>query len=144
MNDTARPEPRVLVIDDSQVARQVLAMTCRQVPALLYAKIEEAPDGQAGLERLQAGRYDLVLADVRMPRLDGLELVRRVRGELGDKQTPIVLITTLGTDEDVQRGLAAGATAYLVKPLSPYRIRILIERLLAERASARRRESSLS
>jgi CheY-like chemotaxis protein len=124
---------RVLVIDDSQVARQVLSMTCRQVPALLDARIDEAPDGLVALERLRAESYDLVLTDVRMPNVDGLELVRRVREELGDRHTPIVLISTLGTDADMQRGLAAGATAYLVKPLSPYRIRLLIESLLAKR-----------
>jgi two-component system chemotaxis response regulator CheY len=122
---------RVLVIDDSQVARQVLAMTCRQVPLLLDARIDEAPDGLVALERLRSGTYDLVLTDVRMPNVDGLELVRRVRQELNDRRTPIVLISTLGTDADVQRGLDAGATAYLVKPLSPYRIRNLIERLLS-------------
>jgi CheY-like chemotaxis protein len=124
----------VLVIDDSQVARQVLAMTCRQVPELLDARIDEAPDGLVALERLRAESYDLVLTDVRMPNMDGLELVRRVREELGDRHTPIVLISTLGTDADMQRGLAAGATAYLVKPLSPYRIRLLIESLLSKRA----------
>jgi two-component system chemotaxis response regulator CheY len=127
-------EPRVLLIDDSQVARQVLAMTCRQIPALLYAQIDEAPDGLVALERLRTQRYDLILTDIRMPNVDGLELVRRVRQELGDRQTPIILISTLGTQDDVQRGLDCGATAYLSKPLSPYRIKALIERLLAARA----------
>jgi CheY-like chemotaxis protein len=134
MREDTHHEIRVLVIDDSQVARQVLTMTCRQVPALLYARIDEAPDGLAALERLREERYDLILTDIRMPNVDGLELVRRVRQELGDRQTPIVLISTLGSQEDIQRGLDAGATAYLGKPLSPFRIRILIERLLAGRS----------
>jgi two-component system chemotaxis response regulator CheY len=127
------PDRRVLVIDDSQVARQVLAMTCRQVPALLYAKIDQAPDGQVALERMRSDRYDLVLADVRMPNVDGLEFVRRVRQELEDRTTPIILVSTLATEEDVRRGLEAGATAYIAKPLSPYRIKLMIERLLSGR-----------
>jgi two-component system chemotaxis response regulator CheY len=124
-------EPRVLVIDDSQVARQVIAMTCRQVPALLYATIDQAPDGAVALECMRARSYVLALADVRMPNVDGLEFVRRVREELGDRKTPIVLISTLATEEAIQRGIEAGATAYLAKPLSPFRIRLLIERVLA-------------
>jgi CheY-like chemotaxis protein len=108
-------------------------MTCRQVPALLYAQIDQAPDGQVALERMRADRYDLVLADVRMPNVDGLEFVRRVRQELEDSKTPIILVSTLATEEDVRRGLAVGATAYIAKPLSPYRIKIMIEHLLAGR-----------
>jgi two-component system chemotaxis sensor kinase CheA len=124
-------EPRVLVVDDSVVARQVVAMTCRQVPRLLYATIDQAADGLSALEQHSRQRYDLILADVRMPRLDGLEFVRRVREELQDHVTPIVLVSTLGTEDDVRRGLEAGATAYLPKPLSPYRIRKLIEQILS-------------
>ncbi len=133
MTEQRPNEPYVLVIDDSQVARQVLAMTCRQIPALLYAKIDQAPDGSVALEKMRAHRYDLVLADVRMPNVDGLEFVRRVRQELEDRVTPILLVSTLATDEDVKRGLDAGATAYIAKPLSPYRIKVMIERLLSGR-----------
>jgi len=134
MATRAPSEPRVLIIDDSQVARQVIAMTCRQVPALLYAAIDQAPDGAVALDCMRKSRYILVLADVRMPNVDGLEFVRRVRGELGDKRTPIVLISTLATEDAVQAGMDAGATAYIAKPLSPFRIRLMIERLLAGRA----------
>jgi CheY-like chemotaxis protein len=130
MTHATSSEPRVLVIDDSQVARQVIAMTCRQIPALLYAKIDQAPDGAVALERMRSDRYSLILADVRMPNVDGLEFVRRVRQEMGDTKTPIILISTLATDEDVKRGIDAGATAYIAKPLSPFRIRLMIERLL--------------
>jgi CheY-like chemotaxis protein len=133
VTDPRPAEPRVLVIDDSQVARQVIAMTCRQIPALLYAKIDQAADGLIALEKMRAGHYDLVLADVRMPNVDGLQFVRRVREELEDRTTPILLVSTLATDEDVKRGLDAGATAYIAKPLSPYRIKVMIERLLCAR-----------
>lgn len=123
-------EPRILVVDDSVVVRRIVEMTVRQIPALLRASVDEASSGDAALERLRERRYDLVLADIRMPGLDGLELVRRVRGELGDDQTPIVLVSTLGSDDDIRRGLDAGATAYVPKPLSPHRIRAVIGKVL--------------
>jgi two-component system chemotaxis sensor kinase CheA len=127
------PEPRILIVDDSMLVRRVLVMTCRQMPELLEATIDEAADGVEALEKLRAQSYDVVLSDIKMPRLDGVEMVRRVREELQDSRTPIVLISTLGADADVERGLQAGATAYVSKPLSPYRVRVAIERFLADR-----------
>jgi two-component system, chemotaxis family, chemotaxis protein CheY len=122
--------PRVLVVDDSIVVRRVLALTVRQLPEFVFATVDEAGNGAIALKKLQAARYDLVLSDIRMPYLDGLELVRKVRQELGDKTTPIVLISTLGTDDDVRRGIEAGATAYVVKPLSPHNIKMALQRIL--------------
>lgn len=123
-------EPRVLVVDDSIVARQVLILTLRQLPEFLYAEIEEAGNGAVALRRMTTGRYDLVLCDIRMPLMDGLELVRRVRRDLKDTATPIVLISTLGTAEDIQCGLDAGATEYILKPLSPHHIKAALRKLL--------------
>ena len=62
--------------------------------------------------------------------MDGLELVRRVRRDLKDTATPIVLISTLGTPEDVKRGKEAGATDYILKPLSPHHIKAALRKLL--------------
>jgi two-component system chemotaxis response regulator CheY len=117
------PTPlRVLVVDDSTVVRHILSVTVRQLPGYSRVVVDEAGNGAIALEKLQAERYRFVLSDVRMPLMDGLELVRRIRQDLHDLETPVVLITTLGTQEDVDRGLAAGATAYVIKPLSPYHI----------------------
>ena len=124
---STRAERRVLVVDDSIVVRHVLILTLRQIPGFYRAEIDEAGDGDAALARLAENRYDLVLSDVRMPFVDGLELVRRVRKEMRDTRTPIFLVSTLGSKEDVRRGLAAGATAYIVKPLSPHIIMKTIE-----------------
>jgi len=123
-------EPRVLVVDDSIVVRQVLILTLRQLPEFLHATFDEAGNGAIALRRMETVRYDLVLSDIRMPLMDGLEMVRRVRRDLGDAETPIVLVSTLGSEEDVQRGMQAGATAYVLKPLSPYHIKGTLRRLL--------------
>ena len=124
----SRP-PRVLVVDDSIVVRQVLCFTLRLLPEFFDAAIDEAGNGAIALKKLADEKYDLVLSDIRMPYVDGLELVRRARQEL-TLAIPIVLISTLGTEQDVQRGLAAGATAYLVKPISPHYIKQSLRELL--------------
>jgi CheY-like chemotaxis protein len=124
------PEPRVLVVDDSIVVRHVLTFTVRQLPGFSNAIIEEAADGLTAFRKVQAGKYRFILADVRMPQMDGIELVRRIRQDLHDAETPVVLITTLGTQEDIERGLAAGATAYVIKPLSPHNIRTALIEIL--------------
>lgn len=121
--------PRVLIVDDSIVVRQVLSFTLRQLPEFQGAAIDEAGNGALALKKLAEARYDIVLADIRMPYVDGLELVRRARAELG-LATPILLISTLGSKEDVERGLEAGATAYIVKPLSPHELKMALRKLL--------------
>jgi two-component system, chemotaxis family, chemotaxis protein CheY len=126
---TTRP-PRVLVVDDSVVVRHVLTFTVRQLPGFAHAVIDETSDGVAAFAKVQGEKYRFILADVRMPRMDGIELVSRIRGELGDKETPVVLITTLGTQADRERGMAAGATAYVIKPLSPHHIRTALLEIL--------------
>lgn len=130
MGSSSETPIRVLVVDDSALVREIVAMTLRQMPALWGCTIDQAPDGQAALDKLKEHRYSIVLADVQMPRLNGIDLVRRVRQELGDTRTPIVLVTTLGSDADVQRGMDAGATAYIAKPLSPYRIKRVVGELM--------------
>lgn len=121
--------PRLLVVDDSIVVRRVLALTVIQVPELAGATIDEAGNGAVALKKLAQTPYDLVLSDIRMPLVDGFELLRVARQEMG-LTTPIVLISTLGREEDVQRGLEAGATAYILKPLSPHHIRLALRELL--------------
>jgi CheY-like chemotaxis protein len=125
-----RGAPTVLVVDDSIVVRKILALTVHQVPELQNAIVDEAGNGAIALKMLGAKKYDLVLSDIRMPYVDGLELVRRVREELQDRVTPIVLISTLGTENDIKNGLAVGATAYVIKPLSPHEIKLALRKLM--------------
>jgi two-component system chemotaxis response regulator CheY len=121
--------PRLLIVDDSIVVRRVMAITVRQLPELLTAEIDEAGNGAIALKKLAQSSYDLVLSDIRMPYVDGFELLRVARREMG-LRIPIVLVSTLGRDEDVRRGLEAGATAYIMKPLSPHHIKLALRELL--------------
>ena len=106
-----------------------MAITVRQLPELLLAEIDEAGNGAIALRKLAQSSYDLVLSDIRMPYVDGFELLRVARREMG-LRIPIVLVSTLGREEDVRRGLEAGATAYIMKPLSPYHIKVALRELL--------------
>lgn len=92
-------------------------------------RVVAAPDGASALElaaRLQPG---LVLLDVGLPDVSGLEVCRRLRLDPATAGTPIVMLTAAAQQEDVARGLAAGATVYLTKPFSPVRLLSLVEQL---------------
>jgi CheY-like chemotaxis protein len=122
-------QPRVLIVDDSVVVRRILALAVSQMPELSRADVQQAGDGAEALELLRRTPFDLVLCDVRMPVVDGYELLRVARTELG-LAVPIVIISTMGREQDVQRGMAAGATAYILKPLSPHHIKLALRELL--------------
>ena len=121
--------PRLLIVDDSIVVRRVMALTVRQLPELMGAEIDEAGNGAIALKKLAQAPYDLVLSDIRMPLVDGFELLRVARVEMGLRM-PIVLVSTLGREEDVRRGMEAGATAYIMKPLSPHHIKLALRQLI--------------
>ena len=123
-------QPAVLVVDDSIVVRKILVMTLHQTPEFADATVEEAGNGAIALKMLATKTYDLVISDIRMPFIDGLEMVRRVRQEMRDRATPIVLVSTLGTEADVKNGLAVGATAYVIKPLSPHAIKLALRKIM--------------
>jgi DNA-binding response OmpR family regulator len=92
-------------------------------------RVVPAPDGASALElaaRLQPG---LVLLDVGLPDVSGLEVCRRLRLDSATAGTPIVMLTAAAQQDDVARGLAAGATVYLTKPFSPVRLLSLVEQL---------------
>lgn len=120
----------LLVVDDSATMRQLLCMTLTRVDGITLANITEASDGKDALEKVRSGSFDLVLTDIRMPRMDGLEFIRTVRSELNDQALPIIIISTKGADEDVQLGMDLGASGYLSKPVSMARLREMVTSFL--------------
>jgi len=116
----------VLVVDDSITFRQLLCMSLTRVEGITKSSITEASDGEDALEKLRAGAFDLVLTDIRMPRMDGLEFVRKVRTELNNSSLPIIIISTKGADDDVETGMKIGASGYLSKPISMPKLRELV------------------
>jgi CheY-like chemotaxis protein len=122
-----------LVVDDSATIRQLLTLTLRKLNGGSQLRIVEATDGREALEKVRAAHYDLVLTDIKMPNMDGLEFLHRVRTELENSTLPIIIISTKGEEEDVARGLELGATAYLTKPVSAPKLLETIGRIFAER-----------
>jgi two-component system chemotaxis response regulator CheY len=112
----------VLVVEDSPTMRTFVATALEEAGIL---DVTEAPSGFAALQALPAGRFDLVITDVNMPDINGLELVRFVRTHATLAKLPLICISTEGRDRDRHRCLSLGANAFLVKPFSP-------EALLAE------------
>jgi two-component system, chemotaxis family, chemotaxis protein CheY len=115
MSDKPVPIPvgaRVLTVDDSSVAR-------RQVRNALEAagiSVSEAAEGVEALWRARQEKFDLVLTDIHMPAMDGLEFIRELRKSPGYEQTPVYVLTSDGSRERLAEGRAAGATAWLIKP----------------------------
>jgi len=93
-------------------------------------KVTEADDGVDGLRKLASNKYDVILTDINMPIMDGLKLVKRVRTDPIHKDTPIVVITTEGSEEDRQRAIALGANAYITKPIQAPQVIAKVKELL--------------
>ena len=105
----------ILIVDDSASIRQLVGYTLRDAGY----QVIEATDGLEGLEKAQACRLGLVITDIDLPMLDGLELVRTLRVCADYATIPILLLTTESTVEMKRRGKALGATGWLVKPFDP-------------------------
>lgn len=126
-----RPK-NLLVVDDSATFRQLLCMSLARVDGIAQSNITEAIDGEDALNKVRSGDFDLVLTDIRMPNMDGLEFVRRVRGDLNQTNLPIIIISTKGADDDISLGMSMGASAYLSKPISMVKLRELILQFLGK------------
>ncbi len=105
---------RFLVIDDSAAMRQLITFALRRMGQV---EIVEATDGVDALKKLPEGKYDLIITDINMPVMDGLKLVKLLKGNPTYRDIPVIIITTDGASEDRERGLALGATAYIAKPI---------------------------
>ena len=121
---------RVLVVDDDADIRELVTFKLQQAG---YA-VEAAADGQLGLDAALTNTPDLILLDLMMPKLSGIEVCRLLRDNDATADTPVILFTAKAQEADVQRGFSAGADDYIVKPFSP---RELITRVQAVLARAR-------
>ncbi len=114
MNPSAPEKRNFLVVEDSAAMRQLLNMHLKNFKG---SRIIEAANGAEALKKLNAEKVDIIFTDINMPVMDGLKLISFVRQDPRFKTIPIVIITTLGAEEDRDRGLALGANAYIPKPI---------------------------
>lgn len=118
--------PTILAVDDSASMRSTITLTLRRAGY----EVVEAVDGREGVNKARAQQFEAVLTDQNMPQLDGLGLVRELRAMPSYKTVPILMLTTESSDEMKQKGRAAGATGWIVKPFDPTRLIDIIKKVI--------------
>lgn len=124
---------RILVVEDSGATRALVRAVLEDAAfAGSYDGVEvaEASCGFDAMRMLPRGRYDLIVTDLNMADINGLELIHFIRRSEHYRDTPLVIISTQNTKQDVDRGLALGANAYVPKPFTPEQLRDTCGRLL--------------
>ena len=123
---------RILVVDDDPRLLHVVSMYL----SIEGYDVDTAPNGEEGLQHLEAQRPDLVILDVMMPGIDGLEACRRIKSNPETRQIPVVLFTALSRTDDVESGRAAGANRFINKPFSLIGLGAVIRSFLSEETAA--------
>ncbi len=113
---------RALIVDDSGVMRKIVERSLRQA-GLDLSEVLEAGNGAEALGALQQQTVDLILSDINMPVMDGLEFVRRLQENEAARRIPVVMITTEGSESHVVKALQLGAKGYIRKPFTPDQVR---------------------
>lgn len=108
----------ILVADDSPTIRKFVAFSL----AVKGYEIIPVADGMQALEKLPMGNIDLVITDLNMPNIDGYELIRAIRDNEELKEVPIIILSSLSKNEEIEKGMLSGANSYLVKPFDAKRV----------------------
>jgi two-component system, chemotaxis family, chemotaxis protein CheY len=129
--DWEMKEFRALIVDDSSVMRKIIERSLRQA-GLESLIVLEAGTGIEGLEVLKSRRVDLILSDINMPSMDGLEFVRQLREMQLAAEVPVVMITTESSEEHVKQAIQAGASGYIRKPFTADQVKQRVLPLLPQ------------
>lgn len=118
---------KVLIVEDSKASREFIAATVESVAGV---EAITTSSGFEALKLLPRHRFDLIITDINMPDINGLELINFVKKNPNYRETPLFIITTEGREQDRDRGMALGAAEYLVKPFQPQSLEGLLRRYL--------------
>ncbi|MCW8890117.1 MAG: response regulator [Sedimenticola sp.] len=116
----------ILAVDDSLSIRQMVTFVLKEAGY----EVIDASDGVEALAIAEGRQVDLVLTDLNMPRMDGIELIKRLRRNAGYRYTPLLMLTTESSTEKKQQGREAGATGWIVKPFDPDQLTRMIGKIL--------------
>jgi two-component system chemotaxis response regulator CheY len=117
----------VLVVDDSATTR---AMIISAIEVLEDTRVVEANNGFDALRLLPLMPFDLIITDINMPDISGLELINFLKKNPEHKNIPLIVLSTEKSEKDKERGLVLGASEYLVKPFDPEKLRMVVEKYL--------------
>ena len=120
---------RVLIVDDSSVMRKIIERSLRQA-GLEIGEVLEASNGAEALMEVNKGSLDLILSDINMPAMDGLEFLKNLATLEPAKGVPVVMVTTEGSESRVVEALSVGAKGYIRKPFTPEQIKERVSPLL--------------
>ena len=112
----------IMIVDDSAAIRKILHRVLVQAE-ISVGQVHEANDGLEALEKLKTATVGLILSDINMPNMDGIELLGRLKADDLTKRVPVVMVTTEGTQARVMRALELGAAGYVRKPFTPEQIK---------------------
>jgi two-component system chemotaxis response regulator CheY len=115
-------EIRTLIVDDSSVMRKIVERALRQAGLDLLV-VHEAGSGTEGLDLLKTNQVDLILSDINMPSMDGLEFLRQIREQNLAPGVPVVMITTESSEEHVKQAIQSGAQGYIRKPFTAEQVK---------------------
>ncbi|RKG93501.1 response regulator [Corallococcus sp. CA053C] len=118
---------KVLIVEDSKVSREHIAATVEAVDGV---EAVTTASGFEALKLLPRQRFDLIITDINMPDINGLELINFVKKNPNYRDVPLIIVTTEGREQDRSRGMALGAAGYLVKPFLPEDLEALLRRFL--------------
>jgi len=116
----------ILTVDDSASIRQMVTFTLKSAGH----QVVEAADGREGVEAAQKTKVDLVITDINMPNMNGIELIRALRALPAYKFTPILTLTTESGGDKKSEGKAAGATGWIVKPFNPRQLLDVVAKVM--------------
>jgi len=117
---------KIMTVDDSPSVRQMVAFTLQQSGY----DVVEAGDGKEALEKLNGETVDLILTDLNMPNMNGIELIRQVRQNPAYKFVPVIMLTTESQQTKKEEGKKVGATAWIVKPFKPEQLVAVVKKIL--------------
>ena len=119
---------KMLTVDDSPSVRKLVKFTLK---AKGY-QVSSAGDGAEALDLVKQEDFDAIILDINMPRMNGLEFLKHIKANDQYASIPVIMLTTEGQDDDKDKAVALGATAYMVKPFKPTQLLTLLEKIVPD------------